>query len=313
MTQALWHTSATHSELREVEPPADATRVVVRSAYSMISTGTERLVAAGLAAAADADPGAPYVEGGFGFPIKYGYSLVGRTPDGRAVHCLHPHQSQAWVDPAALFALPDALPLRRAALLSNMETVLNGIWDARLGGERDVLLCGFGNIGALLATTLRLQHNIDAVIAETDAWRRQQARALGFATCAPDDITQRFARLIDTSGSAAGLQFCIDHCAPDGTVVELSWFGKRPLALDLGAAFHRNRVRLQSSQVSTIPPHMRDEVSVTRRKQLAAELLGDASYDALLTNELSFADAPQFFDDLRQGREGHGLVWIIRY
>lgn len=313
MNQALWHVSATASELQPVEAPRDTDRVPVTSRYSMISTGSERLVALGTAAPAGSPLDAPYAEGDYGFPIKYGYSLVGHDPDGRVVHCLHPHQSTAFVRSEDLFRLPDSVPAKRGALLSNMETVLNACWDAQLCDGQDVLVSGFGNIGALLANTLRLQHDLYPVVIETDRWRRAKARELGFETLQPGEVTQSFDRILHTSRTRDGLQFAIDHAARDGTVVELSWYGTEPVELWLGEAFHRNRVRLVSSQVATIPPAVADSVTIGSRKALAADLLTDASFDALLTNELSFAESPAFFSGLRDGTTGDGLIWLINY
>ncbi len=313
MNRALWHVSATESELQTVQTPTDPDLVAVESLYSSISVGSERLVATGKAARPGAPFDAPYVEGDFGFPIKYGYSLVGRDAQGRIVHCLHPHQSTAFVSQQACFALGASLDSRRAALLSNMETVLNAIWDARLERAHDVLLCGFGGIGALLANTLRLSNGIRPTVVETDAWRREKARALGFEAFSPDNLNTSFARIIHSSSSADGLQFCIDHCSLNGRIVELSWYGTRPVQLELGTGFHRNRVRLISSQVSAIPVHMSDAVSIESRKQLASDLLVDTSYDELISNEIPFEESPAFFDDLRHGREGNGLIWLIRY
>ncbi|MDH3613216.1 MAG: zinc-binding alcohol dehydrogenase [Gammaproteobacteria bacterium] len=313
MNCALWHTSPTKSELRAVKPPPDTALVAVESSFSMVSTGTERLVATGRAALAGAALDAPYVEGDFGFPIKYGYSLVGRDYSGNIVHCLHPHQSVAYVHADDLYTLPESVSPRRAALLSNMETVVMATWDVRLDDHQDVMLCGFGNIGALLANTLRLDKQLSPVIVETDKWRRDKAGALGFEAIAPEQYSGTHARIIDSSCSAAGLQFCIDHCAPDGIIVELSWYGVDPLNVNLGGAFHRNRVQLLSSQVSTIPAHLQGRETSASRKDIASDLLADASFDELITNEVAFADSPAFFDALRDGRQGDGLIWLITY
>ena len=313
MNEALWHTSASTSELLAVETPATNGLAAVNSRFSMISTGTERLVALGQAAAPGQPLDAPYASGDYGFPIKYGYSLVGDDDSGRLVHCLHPHQDIAFVQARDLFQVPATVPPRRAALLSNMVTVLNAAWDADIEPGMDVLLCGFGNIGALLANTLRLQHALQPVVVETDAWRRDKARELGFEACAPGDLGTSFARVVHSTCTEAGLQYCIDRAAPDGIVVELSWYGTAPVTIELGGAFHRNRVTIRSSQVTTIPPAVRATVTQETRKQAAAELLTDESFDALITNEISFRDSPAFFAALRAGRHGDGLIWMIRY
>jgi threonine dehydrogenase-like Zn-dependent dehydrogenase len=313
MNQSLWHVSASQSELRDVERPAQEGLVAIDGLYSMISTGSERLVALGKAAPAGAELDAPYATGDYGFPIKYGYSLVGHDAQSRLVHCLHPHQSTAYVRPEDLFALPGPVSPRRGALLSNMETALNAIWDADIAGRKDVLVCGFGAVGALLANTLRLHNDTSPVVVETDAWRLDKACELGFEAHRPTDVQGEFSRVVHASCSGSGLQFSIDHAATDAIVVELSWYGLDSVTIDLGGRFHRNRVRLVSSQVGTIPPVVQDTVTVAKRKAIAAELLGDASFDALITKEISFGDTPGFFARLRKGQVGDGLIWLIKY
>ena len=116
-----------------------------------------------------------------------------------------------------------------------------------------------------------------------------------------------------TSATGAGLQMCIDHTGPEATIVELSWYGIRPVELELGATFHLDRKQLISSQVSTLPAHKSGRWDPHRRKQLVFELLKDPAWDALITTEIELADAPAFFDKLRAGNDAHGLGVVIRY
>lgn len=313
MNQALWHVDSKNSALRPVNAPHDKNLQSIDSLYSMISIGTERLVATGGAAPASRDTGLAYTQGDFGLPIKYGYSLVGHTADGALVHCLHPHQSTAYVRPQHLYALPAGFDPKRAALLSNMETVLNAIWDAGTDLPASVTICGFGNVGALLANTLRLHRSIDATIVETNPWRRKQAQSMGFECCAPENNLDSTAVIFHSSGTQDGLQYCLDSVALNGTVVELSWYGTEPVSLHLGGNFHWNRVRLVSSQVSSIPPTVSDNIDHKKRKDIAAELLSDTSYDALITKLIPFNESPAFFERLRSDSRGDGLIWLIEY
>ena len=165
MSRALWHISRVHSEIRPVTRTRQRGALEVRALYSLVSTGTERLVARG-----EVNPGCrermsvPYMEGSFDLPIKYGYSLVGTTEEGRLVHCMHPHQSTAFVAADGLTFLPETATPARMALLSNIETVLTAIWDAGPDKLHDVAVCGFGNLGALLANTLRIRHRVSYLI-----------------------------------------------------------------------------------------------------------------------------------------------------
>lgn len=310
MSEALWHIDAKRSALQPSPTDAAASGVPVRARYSMISTGTERLVALGQVPEAAADVMAvPYMAGRFSFPIKYGYSLVGHDPGGRAVHCLHPHERIAFVDVADLVVLPESTPLARMALLSNLETALNATWDAEVERGAPAAVCGFGALGALLALTLRLHYDVNPVVVEPNSYRAGLARQLGFEVQADGS----HGLLFHTSGHGSGLQWCIDHADMDATIVELSWFGTRPVTLELGARFHFNRVRIISSQVGQVARMRRETVTRTARRKLAADLLSDNAFDALPRVLVPFDDAPDFFQTLRSGTLPDGLVWLIDY
>ncbi len=312
MNRALWHVSPTHSELRPVKPPLNIDLMAVDSLYSLISTGTERLVAC-----AETGVGIgmaiPGMRGDFELPIKYGYSLVGLDLEERLVHCMHPHQSTAYVAKSDLYRPTSIVTPRRLTLLSNLETVLNAIWDAEIGAGQDILVCGFGNVGALLAQTLLVSEGIGPVVAETDQWRLFKARDLGFEAFHPAELTTSFSLIFHTSCTESGLQFCIERAGLEATIVELSWYGAGTVGVRLGGNFHRNRVRLVSSQVSAIPVRMRDAIDFSMRKAMAADLLTDDRYDNLITNEIAFEESAEFFNLLRTGQQGDGLIWLIRY
>ncbi len=314
MSEALWHVDATRSELRPSAAPDDPSLVPVRARYSMVSTGTERLVALGLVPPAAAGVMAvPYMAGNFTFPIKYGYSLVGTDPDGRAAHCLHPHEATAWVEAADLVSLPGLAPLDRMALVSNLETAINATWDAGVARGDDALVCGFGTVGALLALTLRLMHGVEPVVVERDGYRAGIARDLGFETHSGDEGVDPQRLLFNTSGTGSGLQWCLDHAAMEATVVELGWYGDTAVPLMLGAQFHFNRVRIVSSQVGAVAASKRDTVTHIERRRIAADLLTDAAFDALPRTRVPLAEAPRLFDALRAGKLPDGLIWLIDY
>lgn len=314
MSRALWHVTPHQSELRTVSPPDDRQLVPVRALYSLVSTGSERVVASGLAGEhADRTMSVPYMEGSLSLPVKYGYSLIGTGTGGELVHCMHPHQSTAYINREDAFLLPRSAPARRMVLISNVETVLTAMWDATIRRTQEAVICGFGNIGSLLANSLRLKFEIAPLVVDESPWRRAQARKLGFEALKPSAVHDSFPTIFDASGSESGLQFCIDHAGLDGTVVELSWYGVNEVTLALGGNFHRNRVRLISSQVSSIPLRLRHRYDHARRKQMVVDMLSDDSYDGLITNEISFDDSPEFFNELREDKQGDGLIWIIKY
>lgn len=319
-SHALWHINAKYSELQQVGPPqhsANLCRVIAR--YSLISTGTERLVCSGLVdESLQQAMAVPYMQGSFALPILYGYGMVGHTDDHKAVHLMHPHQNVAYVRVEDLFFLPDDADLARMALISNMETVINALWDVEYFFSdsslisQSVAIVGFGCIGSLLATTLKKRSGVSAVIVETDDWRLRQAKDLGFEAINLNQTSRNFDLLFHTSSSETGLQYCIDHASLEGVIIELSWYGSRDLQLNLGAAFHYRRLRLISSQVSKIPKH-KHQADHHGRKVLAAELLLDPIYDKLISHRMPFHHAAKFYAKLRNSSLEDGLIWLLEY
>lgn len=276
----------------------------------MISTGTERLIASGLVDKAFQEKmSVPHQLGSFDFPIKYGYSLIVEGSNGKLGHLMHPHQDKIIADKNDIFWIDEDMPAQRFALISNIETVLNAIWDSGPTTDDTIGICGFGNIGSLLANTLRTHYNIEAVIIEKNQWRREKAESLGWK--ANDNET--FDIVYHTTASERGLQFCIDHLNYEGKLIELSWYGDKGVNISLGKKFHYNRLQIISSQVSQIPGHMKEEYNYETRKKLAFQILKDDSFDNLITNRIPFENTPLFFDDLRKGNVENGLIYVIEY
>jgi len=192
-----------------------------------------------------------------------------------------------------------------------METALNAIWDAECQAEQTIAICGFGNVGGLLANTLRHYTYKEATIIEKDSWRCQKAQSMGWEV--DDNSKANFDIIFHTTATETGLQYCIDHLNPEGKVIDLSWYGTKKLQLELGADFHYKRLTIKSSQVGQISPAVRDSMDYTKRKQLAAELLLKPGFDELVTNIVSWKEAPLIFDDLRKNQLPNGLIWLIQY
>lgn len=318
MTKALWHIDADHSSLKEVEKPLDSTNLLeVKAKYSLISTGTERLVSLG-----NVDPklekfmAVPYMDGRFSLPVKYGYSLVGEVQtqgeyQGKMVHLMHPHQSTCWVKENEVTVLPENLDIRKAPLISNVETVVNAIWDSEASLGDEVLIAGFGNIGVLLAETLRHIPGINIYILELNEWRRQQAIAAGFlladSSLNPVDIA------FDTTAAAGGLQACIQAVKEEGKVINLSWYGSKSISLNLGTDFHYGRKQIISSQVSKIPNNKKEAWSYAKRKALVMDILEQYPFENYITSFVPFGESPDFYQKLRKGQQGDGLIWCIEY
>lgn len=316
MMQALFHLNEQDSRLKNLDlPPLLQGQVLLRSLYSMVSLGTERLVATGQVPASTWPyMEVPYQDGDFSFPIKYGYSLVARVEKGpiqllgKEVHLMHPHQDICIVAEEAVFPLPGDVPPARATLASNMETAVNAIWDARLKPGSRVLIVGFGMIGALLAGCLRKEPGREFFVLETDPRRKKLAESLGLKCLSEEN---QFDIVFHTSATASGLQSAIDLAGFEGKVIELSWYGERSVELNLGASFHHQRKVIQSSQVSHIPTHV-PEMDFRKRKEIVFEILQDAWFDGLLEEAIPFEKLPDFFGKLRRQKLS-GVSGLIRY
>ena len=314
---ALWHDNKASSSLHcETSPDSDL--LPITALYSMISTGTEKLVSTGAIDDEFADKmSVQHQQGCFSLPIKYGYSMVGLTQEQHLVHLMHPHQSVAFAEPQQLYELPETIAPEAAALISNMETVINAIWDSELFysaaqlKNKKVAIVGFGNIGALLAVTLRKTCAVEPVIIEPDPWRRSKATELGM-TQFQADSDGTFDVIFHSTGSESGLHWCLSRAAYEGVIIDLSWYGTKQLSLSLGREFHYQRLRLISSQVSQIPGHKPQE-SYHSRKVKCAELLLDPVYQSLITAKIPFTQSPQFFAQLRSQQLPNGLIWLFDY
>lgn len=319
ISTTLWHLSRSKSSLlKEVLVTPLPHQLVIKSLYSLVSTGTEKLVACGqVPLAMHQLMRVPSMGGDFNFPVKYGYSLVGQVLSegahaGQLVHFLHPHQDALIVDSANISLVPKGIPAKRAALASNIETALNAVWDSGVSVGDRVVVCGFGMIGGLVARLLSLMPAVEVVVLEKNPYRIAQANQMGFPT--NPSTLQNFDYSFHTSGSSAGLQACIEAVGMEGKIIELSWYGTKPVQLQLGADFHYHRKQIISSQVGHVPFAKSARWDYQRRKQVVWELLKNPVFDAHITDEIAFADSPSFFEALRGGTLlNEGLGWVIKY
>jgi threonine dehydrogenase-like Zn-dependent dehydrogenase len=318
MALSLWHDSEQKSSLHKEDfGVAGDGKLKIKSLYSLISTGTERLVASGhVPSAAFEAMAVPYMGGSFPFPVKYGYSLVGevRTEGeyfGKIVHLLHPHQDICTVESGAVALVPGNIPAKRAILASNLETALNATWDARLGIGDKVLVAGFGMIGALLARVISFMPAVELIVLEKDPKRMSFAKKMGFNVV--DKMTDHdYDVAFNTTSNEMALQQCIDAVGAEGRVVELSWYGTKKVTVNLGGDFHYKRKQLISSQVSQIPADHLARWDYKRRKEVVFKLLQSELFDEHITDEIAFEDAPDFFDTLRNG-SFDGLGCCLKY
>lgn len=319
-TKALWHISKHHSEILDTTlASSNKDTCEIKALFSFVSLGTERLVANGaVPPELKKDMAVPFMEGTFDFPVKYGYSLVGKVTDGpaewsgRMVHLLHPHQEICRVPTDALSLVPDGIPPQRATLASNLETALTAVWDAGVSIGDRVAVVGFGSIGALLCRLLYKIPGIELTVYENNPTRATFAKAFGFQLGPTMKGDWAFDISFNCSASEEGLQFCLDHTGKEGRVVELSWYGTKAVQINLGKHFHSRRLQLICSQVSNIPSKQTARWGFQRRKQTVLNLLRDPEFDRHLTNIVPFREAPAFFQKLRSG-ELDGLGYCLSY
>jgi threonine dehydrogenase-like Zn-dependent dehydrogenase len=306
---AFWLQAPGSGEIRPVRLPEPGPGdVVVRTVRSGISRGTETLVFRGGVPASERDRmRAPFQEGEFPAPVKYGYLNVGAVEEGpaelqdRLVFCLYPHQTAYVVPAASVSVVPDGVPPSRAVLAGAVETAVNALWDAApLLGDR-VAIVGAGMVGCCVARLLRRFPAVRVALVDVEPGRAEVAAALGVEFALPDDAPSGCDLVLHTSGTSAGLQRSLDLLAPEGTVIDLSWYGDRDVRLSLGGAFHSGRLAIRSSQVGTVSPARAARRTPADRLTLALELLRDPAFDALLTGESRFDELPAVMERLTSG------------
>jgi threonine dehydrogenase-like Zn-dependent dehydrogenase len=261
---------------------------------------------------------APFQQGEFPAPVKYGYCSVGVVEAGpvelcgRTVFCLYPHQDRYVVPAAALTPVPPAIPPGRVVLAANLETALNVLWDAapRLGDRITVI--GAGTVGCLIARLAGRLPGCAVQLVDVDPRKEAIAHRMGVRFAAPERAAGEQDRVVHASGSPAGLATALGLAGFEATVVEASWFGARPVSLPLGEAFHSQRLAIQSSQVGHIAAAQRGRWDHRRRMATVMELLDDPALDALISGESSFAELPRVLAELSANPNGvlcHRIVY----
>lgn len=291
---ALWTMAPGRAE---IAPAAEGDGVALRMLWSGISRGTEGIVHRAQVPEAEFDRmRAPFQEGGFPHPVKYGYSAVAEIaegPDaGRPVFALFPHQTRFRLPPDAFVALPQGLPPARAVLAANMETALNVLWDSGAGAGDRITVIGAGVVGALTAWLCARLPGAEVTLSDLNPARADLAAALGCDFAAPEALSGDRDLVIHASASGAGLVRALEITGPEATVVEASWHAARAVTLPLGAAFHSRRLRLVSSQVGALPAARAPRWTHRRRLAKALELLRDDRLDALISGETDFHALP---------------------
>jgi NADPH:quinone reductase-like Zn-dependent oxidoreductase len=319
---AFWITGPKAGEIRPTavaQPGADD--VVVRTLRSGISKGTELLVFANRVPESQYQlMRAPFMEGNFPAPVKYGYCNVGIVesgpPDvlGRRVFSLFPHQDRFVVPVSAAIPIPDSVPSARAVLAAQLETAVNCVWDAELKIGDRVAVVGLGVIGGLVARLASRVPGVEVTAFDTNVQRHVTAEALGVGFSPPEagSPPDGFDVVFHTSAAAAGLQLALELGGFEARIVELSWYGDTPVQVGLGEYFHSRRLRLISSQVGSLPASQKGRWTLRRRLELAIALLADPVFDLFLSGHSPFAELPRTMQKLADEGSGvfcHSIVY----
>ena len=305
--RAFWLASPGRGEIRPERVPSPARgEVLVRTLHTGVSRGTETLVFTGRVPQSQwPHMRAPFQEGDFPAPVKYGYLNVGvveQGPDelvGKTVFSLYPHQTRFVVPASAVTPVPDEVPPHRAVLAGTVETAVNALWDAapRIGDKIGVV--GGGMVGASVAAIAAAIPGVRVELVDLDASRAPLAARLGASFAHPDDASGDCDIVVHASATSAGLTRSLELLAAEGTVIELSWYGDRPVSVPLGEFFHSRRLTVRSSQVGGIAPGRRR--SYGDRLALALGLLRDPALEALVTGRSPFEELPEVMPRLAAG------------
>jgi len=333
MPDAVWFGAPQRVEIRQ-EPaaPLGADDVRIRSLVSGVSAGSELLVYRG-AAPRELQPDLPTVRGDFGFPIKFAYASVGRVVEvgsnvtlltvGDLVFVHHPHQTEYVVPAKTPVRLPQGLPPDVGVFAANLETAVTVVLDAHPRLGESVLVAGQGVVGLLITMLLRKAGATPIVTADLHERRRSASAAAGanHALGVDGDFVDAVLEVTDgrgvdiaveVSGSPAALQACIDAAAFAGTVVVASWYGTRDVSLSLGGRFHRRRLRVVSSQVSTLDPALAPRWDRARRTALVSALLQELPLTELITHRFPFDQASAAYELLDRDA-GECLQVVLDY
>lgn len=297
-----------HIEIRE-EPHAapGPGQVRVAAEVSAISAGTELLVYRGQAPSGmQADSTLSALAGDLAFPLKFGYSLVGRvvetgpevSPDwrGQRVFAFHPHESMFVAGTDDLTLVPDDIDAEAAIFLPNVETAVNLLHDGRpLVGER-VGVFGQGIVGLLTTALLQRLPLEELVTVDPVALRRTASlRAGAHRSVAPETPPRDLDLVYEVSGHPATLDQALAATGFCGRVVVGSWYGTRRAEMDLGGAFHRSRIHIMSSQVSTVDPSLSGRWTKKRRLDVALALLRQIGPQSFITHRFPVQHAARAY------------------
>lgn len=324
-TRALWFVEPRRVEIRGVEVAPGEHEVVVRTIASGISAGTELLAYRG-----EIDPSIPLDEtlgalgGTFAFPFRYGYACVGTVEStgnaierGATVFAFHPHQELLAVRSQDAVVV-DGVEPAIAAMLPLVETALQITLDAEARRGELVGVMGLGVVGSLTAMLLQ-RAGVEVLGIDPREDRRKLAGDLGIPSVEPADAEEAVLGrssgagadlVVESSGVGQALASALGLLRHEGTALVASWYGSHGVTLPLGGAFHRRRLTIRSSQVSTIPARLSAAWNRPRRLLVARDLLLELPLGALATHTFAFEDAAAAYEALDRSEPGLAHVTL---
>lgn len=258
--------------------------------------------------------------GTFRYPFRYGYSAVGVVEESRAempvgtqVFAFHPHQDRFTVLARELVPI-DGLHPREATLFPLVETALQITLDADLDPGQRVVIMGLGPVGSL-AAVLFARSGVHVIGVDPLPWRRATLGGAGdpkLTTAEPDSVMSTIEEgghgpvpmVIEASGNPDAMRLGLKLLAHEGTLLVASWFGKRDVTLPLGRDFHRRRLTIRSTQVSTIPDRLKSQWDKNKRRQAVVGLMRELPLSPLATHTFPFENASEAFDAIDTRQEG---------
>jgi 2-desacetyl-2-hydroxyethyl bacteriochlorophyllide A dehydrogenase len=312
--QAVTFVGPRRVQLANVDVPEPASgEVLIRTLFSGVSAGTELLAYRGLIAPdLPLDESISALSGTFRYPFRYGYSCVGVVERSRADHAegalvfaFHPHQDR-FVARAADVVPVDSIEPRIATLFPLVETALQIALDAGAVLEQHVIVLGLGAVGILTAALLR-RAGARVIGVDRYEWRRDAAGEFGIRAVDPADLGETAAAassgagvplVIEVTGNPDALVVALPLLAHEGHVLVASWYGVQPVALPLGAEFHRRRLVIRSTQVTTIPAALTGSWTVQRRREVVRSLLDELPMPVLATHVFPFSKAPAAYAEI---------------
>ena len=325
-TKSLYFTARRQVSVREETlPKLKATQVLVATLFSAISPGTECLIYRGeFPEGIAVDESIVDLSGEFAYPLKYGYAAVGQVVatgedveadwEGSLIMAFHPHESHFVADPSTLLPVPEDINAEDAAFLPTMETAVNFVMDGAPVIGEDVLVFGQGIVGLLTTSILAGFPLANLITFDEHALRRQTSceagaqaslypNDAGFETLLRDQLPNGADLTYEISGSPAALEQALIVTGFNGRIVIGSWYGSKRATLNLGGSFHRSRIRMISSQVSSMAPEFDGRWTKMRRFEVAWEMIRQLKPSRLITHRFPIEQAAEAYQLLDKNPE----------